>query len=150
MCWTVHEEIVDKAQIDTLAVGKPVAVKYHSNNPSINAASDYGYYVAVGDLPKSTPTFRLFFCLGFLTLGVAHLSQLRQLQLHSGQGLSTTGAGQCTIHGKVPLAAFTPAHSHPISTLPINPGVVAHPRQPPGVKGGSSTLEGLGGSCGWG
>lgn len=64
------EEIVEAAVIDGISEGQEITVKYHSNNPSINAAPDYGYYVSVNDIPSAPPLLRLCVCLGTLAGGL--------------------------------------------------------------------------------
>ncbi len=67
---TYHgSENVDKALFNSVSKGSKVRVQYHSTNPNINAAPDYGYYVSVSQIPEQTPLFRLCFSLGVFGFG---------------------------------------------------------------------------------
>lgn len=63
------EENLEKAVIERLSEGSQIKVKYHSNNPNINGAPDYGFYLSVNAISDGTPQFRLGFSLGFFALG---------------------------------------------------------------------------------
>ena len=68
------EENLEGWEFESLNEGDEVKVMYHSNNPSINAAPNYGAYVSVDELPSATPTTRLYGCLGVLVCGLATIA----------------------------------------------------------------------------
>ena len=63
------ETNLEKEEIERLAEGSQIKVKYHSNNPNINGAPDYGFYLSVHAISDGTPQFRLYFSLGTFALG---------------------------------------------------------------------------------
>lgn len=80
------QEIIDQAQANTLSEGDEVTVKYHSNNPSINAAIYYGTYIPADTFGEQSPQTRMMFCsvfcvMGLLVLAYAKLSAQEQREL---------------------------------------------------------------------
>lgn len=67
--YTGEHNNIDKSKFDSLSYGKTIEVKYHSNQPSINGAPDYGSYISVDELPNASPETRLYVCSGVLALG---------------------------------------------------------------------------------
>lgn len=67
------EQTTDQAAFNSLSKGQPIKVMYHSDNPNINGAPDYGSYVSVAELPNASPLFRFGFCLANLILGAGIL-----------------------------------------------------------------------------
>jgi hypothetical protein len=63
------EENLEKAEIARLAKGSQIKVMYHSNNPDVNGAPEYGFYLSANAISDSTPQFKLGFSLGFFALG---------------------------------------------------------------------------------
>ena len=64
-----NSTIINGDQFRQLSEGQEISVRYHSHNPSVNASVPFGHYVSVGQMPKSTPQFRLLFSLGFCCFG---------------------------------------------------------------------------------
>ncbi len=63
------EENITEAQAGSLREGQEVDVKYHSNNPSINAAVDYGTYISVDTFKTPTSQGRLLMSLLITGMG---------------------------------------------------------------------------------
>ena len=62
-------ETIEEREAGLLNQGQDIEVQYYSHQPGINAAKGWGVYIPVDNMPKSTPTFRLFFSLGVAGLG---------------------------------------------------------------------------------
>lgn len=68
-----NTKTIDEAEFNALESGQEITILYHSNQPSLNGAKDFGTYISVDRLPKSTPQGRLYGCLGGCAFGAFFL-----------------------------------------------------------------------------
>ncbi|MCA9068961.1 MAG: hypothetical protein KDA84_08565 [Planctomycetaceae bacterium] len=68
-----NTKTIDEAEFNALRSGQEITILYHSNQPSLNGAKDYGTYISVDGMPNPTPQNRLYGCLGGCAFGAVFI-----------------------------------------------------------------------------